>query len=195
MKGYLIQTFSFLSQIQINQMKSEKLETKNHLSKLEDEIKSLRAFLTHILSFNRANQAFMLPQTPNVMYTDQTVQRPNSNSTRSTPPEHQRRQSFNLNYGIINQDDSTAGIIPTFLNESDALQPLPNEFGEMIRNGNLNGSSGSDNNNSTVQYNGIYTNNDTDGQIIQMEMDNLKLRRELQDALATRKHADRKIQT
>lgn len=137
----------------------------------------------------------MVPQTSNMMYAEQ---RPNS--TRSSPQDHQKRQNFNLNYGVINQDDSNAGIIPTFLNESDNLQPLPNEFGEIMRNekmnyGNQNGLSGGENNNSTVQYNGIYTTSESDGQIIQMEQDNLKLRRELQDALANRKQADRKIQT
>lgn len=183
-------------QVQVNQLKNERVETKNHVSRLEDEVKSLRALLSHTINYNsnRTNpvihaasattfgnveRGFIRHQTP-----------PNlrqSNSSSNSNGDRQKRHSLNLNYGTIHQDDGGSNG-PIFHNEADILQPMQEQFEELLRNENGHSKS--------KLPNGHYSTTDgelTDMQLLQMEKDNLELRRELQDAIANRKHADNKI--
>lgn len=180
-------------------MKADKYETKTHITKLEEEIKSLRTIITHALNVVRTNSVQPSPSNP----IDRPYMRQNSNTAamRTSPHDRQKRHSLCLNYGTINQDDSyinASGLI--YPNENDIVQPMQEQFNELLKGEKLkylNG--GADNNmDDAHQHNGIYDsteNNMNDGTIVQMEKDNLELRRELQDALANKKYADQKIQT
>lgn len=169
---------------------------KNHVSKLEDEIKSLRSLLSHSLNFGRSNQ-MMTPT--NAFNNDRSFLR-TTPGLRNSPGDRQKRHSFSLNYGTINQED---GILnsPLFHNETDILQPMQDQFNELLKGEKLkygiNGESTDDGHVKNKVPNGHYTSSESDGndvQLLQMEKDNLELRRELQDALANKKHADNKIQ-
>lgn len=169
---------------------------KNHVSKLEDEIKSLRSLLSHSLNFGRTNQ--MLTAT-NTFNHDRGFLRA-SPGLRNSPSDKQKRHSFSLNYGTINQEE--AGLnSPLFHNETDILQPMQDQFNELLKGEKLKyglkGGKTDDMHGTNKLQNGHYISSDNDGndgQLLQMEKDNLELRRELQDALANKKHADNKIQ-
>lgn len=179
----------------MNQLKTERVETKNHVTKLEDEIKSLRSLLSHTLNFGRTNPVI----TPsNSFSTDRNFMRQTSN-LRNTNGDRQKRHSFSLNYGTINQDDGGLNG-PLFHSETDILQPMQEQLNELIKGEKLkygiNGAATDDTHSKNKLQNGHYPSDDgvvNDLQLLQMEKDNLELRRELQDAIANKKHADNKI--
>lgn len=87
-----------------------------------------------------------------------------------------------------------------FHNETDILQPMQEQFNELLKGEKLkyaaNGAAIDEIHAKNKLQNGHYSVSDSevnDGQLVQMEKDNLELRRELQDALANKKHADNKI--
>lgn len=125
-------------------------------------------------------------------------------SVRSTPQESRsKRHSLSLNYGTMHQDDAVLlnGIAESvFNNESVIDQDQLNELlkEEQMKyvngDGNVNGIGDSRQNTNEIYVNG--DDNDVgNGTLVQMEKDNLVLRRELQDALANKKQADKTIQT
>lgn len=117
---------------------------------------------------------------------------------RSTPQDRSKRHSLSLNYGTVHQDDTVLlnGINESVFNNDSIIDQ--DQFNEILKaeqmkylngDGNVNGQ-----NTNEIYINGA----DSDvgnGTLVQMEKDNLDLRRELQDALATKKQADKKIQT
>lgn len=155
---------------------------KNQISKLEDEVKTMKSIVSHLLnfgghsnsstSFNQSNQSTPL-NAP-----DRNFLRQNSTNRPSlSPNDSQKRRSFPVKY---NQDDDTDLLRPTQL--------------ELLKEDNLNF-----NRNNIAQHSkdDIYENtaNDIhDPNIVQMEKDNLELRRELEDVRATNKQADKRIQ-
>lgn len=158
---------------------------KNHISKLEDEVKMLKGVLSHFLSYGHANSnpSFNASMPLNVT-ADRNFQRLNStNRTSISPNDTQTRRSFPLKYGTINQDS-----------DCDPLEQIQQQFSEMLNDDNVNF-----NRSNIAQHanDEIYTNTANDNHectIVQMEKDNLELRRELQDARASNKQADKKIQ-
>lgn len=178
---FLIWSITIQFQIQINQLKAEKFETRNHITKLEEEIKTLRTLVTHALKcgpLNAANStASTLPvssqSTPfdaSTLADDRGYMRLN----RQQPPNEKRR-SWCINYGAtVNQED-----------ESDQLRPIQQQFNDLMsqENNKLNED--------------LYENSENlnhDSTIVQMEKENLELRRGLQDAIANKTIADKKIQ-
>lgn len=125
-------------------------------------------------------------------------------SARSTPQDRSKRHSLNLNYGTMHQDDAILlnGITESVFNNDSVINQ--DQFNELLKaeqmkyvNGdgvNVNGIGDARQNTNEIYVNG--DDNDVgNGTLVQMEKDNLDLRRELQDALANKKHADKKIQT
>lgn len=172
--------FCHLLQIQINQLKADKFEMKNQVSKLEDEVKMMKGVLSHFLNFGHANSN--TPFMPSNVADQSAFLR--QNSTNHSPNDSQKRRSVSLKYGTVNQDG-----------DSDPLEPIQQQFTELLKEDNLNY-----NRNNIAQHaknDDIYTNTANDNHdctIVQMEKDNLELRRELQDARASNKQADKKIQ-
>ncbi|XP_031631656.1 myb-like protein D isoform X2 [Contarinia nasturtii] len=175
--------------IQVNQLKSEKFEMKNQVSKLEDEVKTLKSIVSHLLNYNgNSNSSTPYNQsnqsTPfNVV--DRNFLRQNSSTRPSlSPSDAQKRRSFPQKF---NQDDDT-----------ELLRPIQQQFNELLKEDNLN--FGRNNIAQQQQHpnDGIYanaTNNEShESNFVQIEKDNLELRRELEDARASNKQADKKIQ-
>lgn len=125
-----------------------------------------------------------------------------STDLRNYPNDRQKRHSMSLHYGTINQED---GILssPLFHNDVDHVQhSMQKQFNELLKNDelkyNVNGGASGDGYAKNKIQNGHHSpsaRDVNDGQLLQMERDNLELRRELQDAVANKKHADNKIQT
>lgn len=123
-------------------------------------------------------------------------------SIRSTPQDRSKRHSFNLNYGTMHQDDPVLlnGIVESMYSNESVIDQ--EQFNELLKeeqmkflngDGNANGIGDTRQNTNEIYVNG--DDNDVgNGTLVQMEKDNLDLRRELQDALATKKQADKKIQ-
>lgn len=158
---------------------------KNQISKLDDEVKTMKNIVSHLLNFgghSNSSIPFNQPNQPTPLNaSDRSFLRQNSsNRTSISPNDSQKRRSFPVKY---NQDD-----------DMDLLRPTQQQFNELLKEDNLNF-----NRNNIAQHSkdDIYANtaNDTnDPNIVQMEKDNLELRRELEDARATNKQADKRIQ-
>lgn len=157
--------------------------------------------MTHALNYDRS---VAMPVLNKSASSDRQVfLRQNSGaSIRSTPQDRSKRHSLCLNYGTVHQDDTILlnGINESaFTNESVIDQ---DQFNELLKaeqmkymNGDVNGIDGARQNTNEIYVNGGDENDVGNGTLVQMEKDNLDLRRELQDALATKKQADKKIQT
>lgn len=182
--------YYFFFQIQINQLKAEKFEMKVQVSKLEDEVSSLKSLISHSLNFNHsnANNPAMPLNAP-----ERNFMRQNSSNRPSlSPSDNQKRRSFPLKYGIVSQDEDN----------SDILRPLQQQFNEMLNesdNRNFNRNHIAQHHKAELYAN--TTNDSHESTIVQMEKENLELRRrdeelrrELQDARASNKQADKKIQ-
>lgn len=189
---------------------------KNHISKLEDEVRMLKGLVSHFLNAQTASsnqQSYTNANTNNNNQTmplnviaDRNVIRPNSTSNRTSvsPSGSQKRQhaNFPLKYGTINSESGG--------DAADQMQLMQQQFNELLKDDNFNFNRCNSNNNNynnsaIVQQQQQQYPNDIDGYadaatenhectIVQMEKDNLELRRELQDARASNKQADKKIQ-
>lgn len=171
----------------MNQLKAEKFEMKNQVTKLEDEVKMLKNLVSHFLNIGHANpSASPLNQSSTLnASTDRNFVRQNSTHRTPVPAnETQKHHSFSLKYGTLNQED-----------DNDPLRPIQQQFNELLKEDNHNFNR---NNIAQHQNDDIYTtdaaNDNHESTIVQMEKDNLELRRELQDARASNKQADKKIQ-
>lgn len=180
-------------------MKNERIETNKHIFKLEDELKSLRSLLSQSLNFGRTNAVVSTPTNNSFGgVVDRGFIRQNAD-LRNYSSDRSKRHSLNLHYGTINQEDRALSS-PLFHNDIDHVQK---QFHELLKTDelkyNMNGGSGNNDgylkNNIQNGHHSASVRDGNDGQLLQMEKDNLELRRELQDALATKKHADTKIQT
>lgn len=197
---------------------------KNHISKLEDEVRMLKGLVSHFLNMGHAqtvnaNQQQSYNTTtstnnnnnnnqtmPLNVIADRNVLRPNSTSNRTSvsPSDSQKRQhaNFPLKYGTINSENSDA---------TDQMQQMQQQFNELLKDDHFNFNRCNNNNNTNnamiqqqQQQQQQYPNDidayadaateNHDFTIVQMEKDNLELRRELQDARASNKQADKKIQ-
>lgn len=163
---------------------------KVQVSKLEDEVSSLKSLISHSLNFNHANANN--PAMP-LNASERNFMRQNSSNRPSlSPSDNQKRRSFPLKYGIVSQDEDN----------SDILRPLQQQFNEMLNesdNRNFNRNHIAQHHKAELYAN--TTNDSHESTIVQMEKENLELRRrdeelrrELQDARASNKQADKKIQ-
>lgn len=193
-------------QIQINQLKAEKYETKGQLTRLEEEVKSLRAQLMHALNYDRPSSTPVIPSVLNKSATTDRhvfLRQNSGTSVRSTPQDRSKRHSLSLNYGTMHQDEPIMlnGISESMFNSDSIIDQ--DQFNELLKeeqmkfangDGAVNGIDDARQNTNEIYVNG--DDNDVgNGTLVQMEKDNLDLRRELQDALANKKQADKKIQT
>lgn len=159
---------------------------------MEDEIKSLRALLTHFLQATAASQSPPRASSSGYNHPLQNSQSFNErdySGGRQTANRLAHRSSLNINYGTIsNHDDVDLG----FPTEDDIILPMNQQFNDIRKAEKLKYS----------QSNGKHSRESvdhdaptSDGHIVQMEKDTLELRRELQDALAGKKQAENKVLT
>lgn len=210
-------------QIQINQLKAEKFEMKNHISKLEEEVRMLKGLVSHFLNVGHAQTVNASQQQtyatananannnqtmPSNVIADRNVLRPNATSNRvSVSPSDSQKQrqhaNFPLKYGTINSEGGDA---------ADQMHVLQQQFNELLKDDHFNlnrcnANANANNNNAMAQQQqqqqqypndiDVYVDGGTENHdctIVQMENENLELRRELQDARASNKQADKKIQ-
>lgn len=190
---------------------------KSHISKLEDEVRMLKGLVSHFLNMGHA-QTVNSTQSPytntnNVntpnnnnnqtmplnVIADRNVLRPNSSTNRTSvsPSDSQKRQNANfpLKYGTINSESADA---------TDQMHLMQQQFNELLNDDHLNFNHFNNNSTNALGQQQQYPNDvdvyadvtteNHDCTIVQMEKDNLELRRELQDARASNKQADKKIQ-
>lgn len=171
----------------------EKQNTNDRLHKLEDEVRSMRGFMgTNNIPFSPVQYA-QFPATSN------------SNIAMS---EQLKRSNLNLNYGVIN---STSDNYP--YDDHQQQQPQqqqqqnfhPNDYMKMKRSSlpsympqqlqqQLSPPKRQMDNSMNNSASEIIDEENFDGShVMQMEKDTLKLRRDLQDALAGRKMAESRI--
>lgn len=172
----------------MNQLKAEKYEMKSQVSKLEEEMKSLKGLLAHSLNAGRVSPGAVATNLSNSFGNERAFMRQSSNySNRNSSHDRQKRHSLGINYSAIHAEDG----LPLNGGENEINQEQLNELLKGEQNLYVNG-------NASVRelMNGAYIDGEgdlNDGTLVQMEKDNLELRRELQDALATKKQADKKI--
>lgn len=163
-------------------MKLEKAETKSQTARLEEEVKSLKALISHLMSTGNAYSNTTLtpsnPPTPLNNAHNNSISLQNlSNSYLLSAYDKQRNST--TRYGTDVDNDLLKVHQPHFrdlkidtspISERNGLPPKELSFMNAL--------------------------NDTNGEctLVQMEKDNLELRRELQDALANNKQAGKKIQ-
>lgn len=138
----------------------DRQSTNDRLTKLEDEVRSIRAFLS-------VNNPFQLPQF-------QQYATSNSNLAMN---DQMKRSNLSLNYGVINS--SNAGGVEGF--------PFDDHQNFRLRPSNSPPKRHDNSLNETDEESFDKTH------VIQLEKDAVKLRRDLQDALAGRKHAESRI--
>lgn len=179
---------------QIQHLRSDKKESNKRITQLETENKYIRSILASVLN-NRTTE---------IIHENEIL--------RSTPIRknfadisRQKRNSFNLNYGTINYEDSlTSGHDRNTLQKSSSLDAMKHDRRSSAYGGG-GGSTGtpSDNiqtppqNGNIRMDNNLYAmgqNDSSDGDhLMEMEKNTLDLRRELQEALASKKQADNRI--
>lgn len=185
---------------------------------MEEEIKSLRTLLSHVL-----NTSTRSPLTFNPAHNSSTNRDYNNTSRQSnrsvTETNRQKRTSLNINYGGIDETNDfpvemlmTLGAQPQY---NDSRKSDQNQFVQhngrqygMHSGENQNGSC-INSNNRTIDSNSsqhLYVQQQqqhresneqqqNDDHIVQMEKETLELRRELQETLANQKRAEKKAQT
>lgn len=179
MWGYFHYNLVFkIFQIQINQLKADRLDTRAHVSKLEEEVHTLKTLCSHLMNVGPANHSSSMnigTQSTPTIGSENIIHRQNSTSNHLSK---QKRRSLCLNY---------ENVIPDF--NSDMLRPMQQKFNDMlVKDANTNFNRSHNNQYANAE------NENNDITIIQMEKDNLDLRRELQDTRASKKQADKKIQ-
>lgn len=163
-------------------MRAERNETNARIMKMEDEIQSLRSVLTQALSNTaRQNVGYQMNST----FNEREFSRSSGRSA-----DRPKRHSMSLNYGTINNEN------PMIPHQSDILTPMnqPSHESRKPDKGNYLGYS--DNVHLNGHVNGIYTtpeNEHSNSDIMQMEQETLKLRKELQDVLDSKQLSDSKI--
>lgn len=153
-------------------MRAERNETNARILKMEDEIKSLRSVLSHVLNNGaRQNVGYQL-NSPSFN------EREFSHSSARTSERHSRRYMNIDNAAIPSENDILA---PHENRSADKMQYVPGYLENLHLNGHVNG---------------VYStpeNEANDSDIMQMEKETFKLRKELQDLMDSKQKADSKI--
>lgn len=165
----------------MNVMRAERNDTNARILKMEDEIKSLRSVVSHVLN-NAARQNVPYP-----MNSPTFNEREFSHSSARSGDRHPRR-CLNINYGTVNNDSAAndnemlaaMNPLPHENRSSDKIQYGPGYLDNVHLNGHVNG-----------MYNA--PENESNSDIMQMEKETLKLRKELQDLMDSKQKADSKI--
>jgi hypothetical protein len=133
----------------------ERQTTNDRLTKLEDEVRTIKAFLG-------------VNSNPFQQYSQQPNFTPNSSFAMS---EQLKRSNMNLNYGVLN---STGDSFQLDEHSNFNSRRHPSQSPPKPLNNSINEA-------------------DEDSHVLQMEKDTLKLRRDLQDAIASKKQAETRI--
>jgi hypothetical protein len=142
----------------MHNLKLERQSTNDRLTKIEDEVRSMKAFLSVNNPFQQYSQQF------------------NATNSNLTMNDQMKRNNMSLNYGVIN---STAVDGPAPFDEHHQ-----NYYQRLQRTSQS----------PTKRHENLAINeNDDDSHVIQLEKDTVKLRRDLQDALAGRKQAESRV--
>lgn len=160
----------------------------------------------HALNYDRTTSTPMIPSVLNKSASNDRhvfLRQNSGSSVRSTPQDRSKRHSLSLNYGTMHQDEPIMlnGISESISNNDSIFDQ--DQFNELLKEEQMKFANGDGIANgiddARQNTNEIYLNGDDNdvgnGTLVQMEKDNLDLRRELQDALANKKQADKKIQT
>lgn len=167
-------------QIQIHQLKNERNDTNTHITKLEEEIKSLRTIFTQVLTTVRPPQF-----APMNAFTESPEYLHHTYNNRSKVPAADRPNRHSVNYGTIhNHDDNT-----TYSNDKGNVYANESATKYLQSNGKQTYASTAN----LLHENHYGESEPNDGHIVQMEKDTLELRRELQDTIASKKEADNRI--
>lgn len=160
---------------------------------MEDEIKSLRALLSHVLNTLSTTSA-----RPSAAYHPlQSTNSFNESDYNRSPSQHHRQSrppSLNLSYGTISHDDTLG-----FSAESELIKPMNQQFNDIRKAEKLRYSQNNGKHESATRQNSdprdeyIDATEQHDVRIIQMEKDEIGLRQELQHAIASKKQAENKI--
>lgn len=163
-----------LFQIQFNVMRAERNDTNARMSKMEDEIKSLRSVLSHVLN-NGTRQN--VPAYP--MNSPSFNDREFSHSSARSGERHSRRYLNIDNASCVPHENEI--LSPHENRSTDQMQYVPGYIDNLHLNGHTNG---------------VYStpeNEANDSDIMRMEKETLKLRKELQDVMDSKQKADSKI--
>lgn len=149
--------------IQMHQLRMEKKSTDEKLNRVEVEVAALRNLYSHSFSYQRPLSGVEL----NHHQSSAVPQLPETNPFMRRPAPYQR-----LSFGTVHMADDGKHF-------TDSVAPSPK------RNGRSSNVYVPEHENETEQ--------ETDGQLVQLERDTMELRRELQDAIASKKASDSKI--
>lgn len=175
--------------LQVHQLKSERKESNQKLIQMDTEIKTLKSLLTQTINFSRMNAS---------MQQHQPFQNDFINRQQPIPRTPSKRNNVNLNYGTVQHED---GIHLHTVKENEM------NLNNSGNNNNISGNSEITSQGSPVNYgyqnDSKYSSPDqksssnksfgSDGQLLQLEKDNLALRRELQNARASSSNSENRI--
>lgn len=157
-------------------MRAERNETNARILKMEDELKSLRSVLSHVLN-NGGRQNVTFP-----LNSPSFNEREFSHSSARHSGERHSRRYLNIeNATIPNENEILLNQLPHDNRSADKLQYVPGYLDNLHLNGHANG---------------VYCtpeNEANDSDIMHMEKETLKLRKELQDLMDSKQKADSKI--
>lgn len=180
-------------------MRTERKETNQKLHQLETEIKSLKSLFTH--TFNRSTNYY--PHLNNNGTDREYLLQARSQPNRTNPLK-KNHHHININYGIVNHDDGIPlqtvkeNEITKRVNGSEELLISPNLYPLSPNRYNSMNNSNDDelginspiNSPEQTNLNKSFNN---EGQISQLEKDNIILRRELQNAKAASNNSEYRI--
>ncbi|XP_055384747.1 putative uncharacterized protein DDB_G0282133 isoform X2 [Condylostylus longicornis] len=172
---------------QIQHLKGDRKEANKRITQLEAENKYMKQVLGSLLN-SRTNEIIQ----ENELSRSTPLQR-RSTSAILTENVRPKRNSFNLHYNVLNHHDETLSSISS---PNECKSPSFQRTSNNPRNANVPQFNGqlriTENFYPNAQDNEIL-NSDNDQQVLQMEKDTLELRRELQEALASKKDAENRI--
>lgn len=152
--------------IQMHQLRMEKKNTDEKLNRIEVEVAALRNLYSHSFSYQRPLSTVDL----NNHHQPAVPQLPDTNPFMRRPSPYQR-----LSFGTVHVADDAKNFV-----DGTNLASSPK------RNGRT--SSGA-----YTPEHILDSEQENDGQLVQLERDTMELRRELQDAIASKKASDSKI--
>lgn len=163
-------------------MRAERNDTNARILKMEDEIKSLRSALTHVLNSNSRQNIAYPHNSPSFN------ERDFSHSSSARTVERHARRYVNIDNALSPKDNdilspSPLNAMPHENRSAEKLQYVPGYLENLHLNGHANGA-----------YCAPAENEANDSDIMQMQKETLKLRQELQDMKDSKQKADFKIQ-
>lgn len=177
--------------LQVHNLKSERKEYNQKFMQMDTEMKTLKSLMAQTINFARMNSA---------MHTQpyQTQEPPNRQTIRTSVAPPAKRNNLNLSYGVVNHED---GIHLQTVKENETSR---NHNNSSINNNHRDELSPNSSAPQGYQEEQLYASPEqrtsssnvsfgSDGQLVQLEKDNLALRRELQSARASSSSSESRI--